>query len=393
MTTSTTRPGPLHPLLRGGEDYPFVRLERRSRELCPPGVEPIQFNIGDPRERTPEFIREALRAAVPEVSSYPTVAGIPELRRACAGWAGRRFGVRLDPDTELLPVNGTKEAVYLLAQALIGADDPRRTIVIPIPAYPVYEPAARFAGADVHAAPLRREDGWRFDPARVPDDVWAKTALLWLNSPHNPTGAVVALDTLRRIADTAREHGFWVAADEAYAEVFFHAAPHSMLECGTANVLALHTLSKRSAMTGYRSGFMAGDARLIAALRRFRPNVGVATPEFVQRAAVAAWSDDAHASGQRALYAAKRELLKREFERRGWTIEASEATFYLWVQAPGGDDWAWCERLMRKGVVPAPGSMFGPAGKGYVRWALVPTLDQCREAIARLDGSFDGASG
>ncbi len=392
MTTSTTRPGPLHPLLRDGGDYPFVRLDRRARELCPRGVEPIGFNIGDPRERTPEFIREALRAAVPEVSSYPGVAGIPELRGACAGWLERRYGVGVDPETELLPVNGTKEGVYLLAQALIGADDPRRTVVIPSPAYPVYEPGARFAGAEVHFVPLRSEDGWRFDPARVTDDVWAKTALVWLNTPHNPTGSVAPLATLERVAEKAREHGFWVAADEAYAEVYFTSAPHSMLECGTANVLALHTLSKRSAMTGYRSGFMAGDARLIAALRRFRPNVGVATPEFVQRAAVVAWSDDAHAAGQRALYAAKRELLKREFERRGWTIEASEATFYLWVRAPGGDDWAWTERLMRKGIVPAPGSMFGPGGKGYVRWALVPTLEQVREAIARLDGSADGAS-
>ncbi len=392
MTTISSKPGPIHPLLRSGEDYPFVKLDKRCKELAPAGVAVLNFSIGDPRERTPEFIRDALRAAVPEVSSYPAVAGLPELRRACAGWAQRRFGVALDPDTQILPVNGTKEGIYLLAQALIG-DDARNVVVVPSPAYPVYEPGARFAGAEVHAVALRAEDGWRFDPDRVPDAVWERTALLWLNSPHNPTGAIVPFATLERIAERARRHGFWVAADEAYAEVFFDAVPRSMLECGTDNVLALHTLSKRSAMTGYRSGFMAGDERLITALRRFRPNVGVATPEFVQRAAIAAWNDDDHAAGQRALYAAKRELLKREFERRGWTIEASEATFYLWVKAPGGDDWAWAERLMKKGVLAAPGSMFGDAGKGYVRWALVPTLDGCREAIARLDGSADGASG
>ena len=166
-----------------------------------------------------------------------------------------------------------------------------------------------------------------------------------------------------------------------------------MLECGLDNVIAFHTLSKRSAMTGYRSGFMAGDRRLIDALRRFRPNVGVATPEFVQRAAVAAWSDDAHAAQQRALYAEKRSLVLGEFRRRGWTVEASTATFYLWVRAPGGDDVAWVERLMKRGIVPAPGSFFGEAGKGYVRWALVPTLEQCKEAMSRLDASADGASG
>ena len=392
MTTTTTRPGPIHPLLRGGEDYPFVKLDKRVKALTPPGVEPINFSIGDPRERTPEFIRETLRAAVPEVSSYPAISGQAALRAACAGWLKRRFGVSVDPETELLPLNGTKEGVYLLAQALVGADDARRTVVIPGPAYPVYEPGARFAGADVHAVQLRSEDGWRFDPSRVPDEVWKKTALLWLNSPHNPTGAVTPIETLQRVADLARQHGFWVASDEAYAEVFFDVVPRSMLECGTSNVLAFHTLSKRSAMTGYRSGFMAGDARLIAALKRFRPNVGVATPDFVQAAAIAAWSDDAHSAGQRALYAAKRELMKTEFERRGWKIEASEATFYLWVKVPDGDDWAWGERLIKRGLVASPGSMFGPEGKGYIRWALVPTLEKCREALTRLDSSPDGTS-
>ncbi len=389
---TASRPGPIHPLLRAGDGYPFVRLDQRRKEICPPGVEVINFSIGDPREPTPEFIRETLRRAVPEVSSYPPMAGVPELRRACAGWTERRFGVTLDPETQILPLNGTKEGVFLLAMALIDPADPRRTVVIPTPAYPVYEPVARFAGADVVTVPLRAEDGWRFDPGRVPDDVWERTALLWLNTPHNPTGAVLPFATLQDVAERARRHGFWVAADEAYAEVYFDAPPRSMLECGTDNVLALHTLSKRSAMTGYRSGFMGGDARLITALKRFRPNVGVATPEFVQQAAIAAWSDDAHAAAQRARYAAKRELMLAEFRRRGWVVEASEATFYLWTKAPGGDDVAWVERLMRRGIMPAPGSFFGAEGAGYVRWALVPTLEKCREALARLDASPDGAS-
>jgi len=149
-------------------------------------------------------------------------------------------------------------------------------------------------------------------------------------------------------------------------------------------VIAFHTLSKRSAMTGYRSGFMAGDARLIEALRRFRPNVGVATPEFVQRAAIAAWNDDAHAADQRALYRAKRELMLAAFTGRGWKVEASEATFYLWARAPGGDDVAFVERLMRAGVLATPGSFLGEAGTGFVRWALVPTLDQCQAALDRM---------
>jgi acetylornithine/N-succinyldiaminopimelate aminotransferase len=377
-------PGPIHPLLARGE-YPFTALEARSRELCPPGIEPIHFSVGDPREETPDFIRQALREGVPEVSSYPSVAGEPALRRACAGWLERRFGIALDSDRQVLPVNGTKEAVFSLALAVIARDSPRRTVVIPTPAYPVYAAGARFAGAEVYETPLSSESGWRFDPSRVPETVWEKTALLWLNVPHNPTGALLDDAAYDQTLALARRFGFWVAADEAYSEVYFERRPRSALEFGADNVLALHTLSKRSAMTGYRSGFMAGDARLLEALRRFRPNLGVATPEFVQRAAIAAWNDDAHAARQRERYAAKRELLRPYFARRGWAVEASEATFYLWMKVPAGDDVAFVDRLMRVGVVPLPGRLLGEAGTGYVRWALVPTLERCREALARLD--------
>ena len=149
-------------------------------------------------------------------------------------------------------------------------------------------------------------------------------------------------------------------------------------------MISLYTLSKRSAMSGYRSGFMAGDPRLVEALRRFRPNPGAATPDFVQDAAIAAWSDDAHTAGQRAKYAAKRDLFRAEFARRGWVTEASTATFYLWLKAPGGDDVAFVERLLRLGIVCVPGSFLGAGGEGFVRFALVPTLEQCREAIARM---------
>jgi acetylornithine aminotransferase len=376
---------PLNPLLMGGGEYPFLKLARMREALLPPGVEPIDFSIGDPREETPEFIRDALRAAVPAVSSYPAVAGLPELRAACARWLGRRFGVRLDPETQILPANGTKEAVFLLAFAIAGRDAARDTIVIPTPAYPVYEAGARFAGAQAHFVPLSERDGFRFDPDSVPDDVWRRTSLLWLNYPHNPTGATLPREGFARVHERARRFGFWVASDEAYAETYFDAPPRSMLESGVDHVLALHTLSKRSAMTGYRSGFMAGDERLIAALKRFRPNVGVATPDFVQRAAIAAWNDDVHPVDLRERYAVKRELFLAALARRGWAIAASEATFYLWIRAARGDDVGLVERLMRAGLVALPGSFLGPGGEGFVRWALVPTLAKCREAIARLE--------
>jgi len=383
------RPGPLHPLLTGTREYPFVTLERKRRELAPPDLRTINFGMGDPRERTPEFIREALRAAVPEMSSYPASAGQDELRAACARWAMRRFGVSLDPARHILPANGTKEAVFLLPFAIIaqGGKEKRNVVVIPTPAYPVYEAGASYAGAEPHFAPLRSEDGWRFNPDRVSESVWARTALLWLNSPHNPTGSVLDRAALARVLALAKRHGFWVAADEAYAEVYFgDNRPPSMLELGLENVIALHTLSKRSAMTGFRSGFMAGDERLIEALRKFRPNVGVATPDFIQAAAIAAWNDDAHPVEQRGRYALKRELMLEYFKRRGWSVEASEASFYLWMKAPGGDDVAFVERVLKVGLVALPGSFMGPGGEGFVRWALVPTPEDCRGAIGRLEG-------
>jgi acetylornithine aminotransferase len=382
---SESTPGPIHPLLTGGEEYPFVKLERRRRELEPPGVTSINFGMGDPREETPGFIREALRAAVPAVSSYPATVGKPELRAACAAWLRRRYGVEVDPERHVLPANGTKEAVYLMAFAMVSPGSARDTVVIPTPAYPVYENGARFAGARPHFVPLASANGWRFDPDRVPDDVWRRTALLWLNSPHNPTGAVLDAATGAKIVALARRHGFWVGSDEAYGDLWFEGGPPgTLLAHGLDNVIGLFTLSKRSAMTGYRSGFMAGDVRLIDALRRFRPSVGVATPDFVQDAAIAAWNDDAHTPATRAVYAAKRQLFLAEFARRGWTVEASEATFYLWMRAPGADDVGFVESLLRLGIVTTPGSFLGPGGEGFVRWALVPTLEQCREAIARL---------
>jgi acetylornithine aminotransferase len=213
--------------------------------------------------------------------------------------------------------------------------------------------------------------------------------MLWLNYPHNPTGAVLDRAGYERVLAVARRFGFWVISDEAYAEVWFDDPPHSILECGFENAVALHTLSKRSAMTGYRSGFIAGDERLIDALRRFRPNVGVATPEFVQRAAIEAWSDDAHAADQRERYAAKRRMFLEYFARRGWEVEASEATFYLWMRVPGGDDVEFVRTLLGAGIVTTPGSFMGEGGGGFVRWALVPTLEQCREALVRLDAVAD----
>jgi aspartate/methionine/tyrosine aminotransferase len=283
------------------------------------------------------------------------------------------------------PTNGSKEALYLIHQAVIDPQGERRRILIPEPAYPVYRIAARFAGGVPTPVPLRREEGflprWKEIPARI----WNETAALWINTPHNPTGSTADREWLRDTLDTARARGVWVFSDEPYSEIYFGDPPAGMIEISTDGVVVFNTLSKRSAMAGYRSGFIAGDSGLIENLKRLRPSQGIATPLFIQKMAVEAWTDEDHVEEQRARYRAKRDLLLAALERAGLDVFPSEATFYLWVAAPAGltsED--FCRCLLESRLVTAPGTGFGPSGEGYIRMALVPTLEECREAASIL---------
>ena len=360
----------INPTLSGMATYPFVRLEQKRRELIEAGVDVIDLGKGDPNEPTDPMIREALVDAVTERSSYPLAAGLPELREAAARWCAKRFGVDVDPATEIVPTYGSKEAIFSLASVL---DTQGRTVAFGEPAYPVYERGALFAGARVATLPLVRERGFLPDLDALPDDL----ALLWVNYPHNPTGAPAPLDFYERLTERARERDFWIASDEAYTELWFDEPPVSALQVADrSRLIVFQTLSKRSSMTGYRSGFVAAPAGVIAALKAYRPNAGTAPQEFVQRASVVAWNDERHVAETRARYAAKRDVLIPAIEALGWEIVASQATMYLWVLAP--DDAV--ERLVDRGIVVAPGDFFGPSGAGYIRFALVPTLDECRRA-------------
>jgi N-succinyldiaminopimelate aminotransferase len=379
----------LSPGLRSSERYPFEELDRRKRKALEAGGAVIDFGVGDPREVTPTFIRDALRRGVEPVSSYPRAAGLPELRAAIAGWVARRFDVALDPDTDVLPTLGSKELVFSLAQDVLDREAGRNLVVVTAPGYPIPERGARFAGGEVVRLPLLESDGFLPNLDAVEAATWDRVALLWLNYPNNPTGAVAPLPFLERASALACDHGFLLAADEAYSELWFDERPASALQVGDlSNVVVLNTLSKRSSMTGYRSGFAAGDRELIAALRALRLSTGVTPQEFVQRAAVAAWNDEAHVEENRERYAAKRRLFLQLFDAKGIELAGSIATFYLWVKAPAGEpstSWAW--RLLDEGgIVVAPGSFFGPEGEGYVRMAMVPTLEECERATAILDG-------
>jgi succinyldiaminopimelate transaminase len=363
----------LSPVLAGLGTYPFVRLEEARARLRAAGVEIIDFGMGEPREETPAFIRQALVDAITPVAPYPSAVGLPELREAIAGWAGRRFGAALDPATEVIPTFGSKEAVFALAHVFDGDQ-----VVVPQPAYPVYERGAQFAGKEVVELPLREENGWLPDLTAVD---WSRVAILWLNYPNNPTGATATVEFYEAAAALAREHGFVLASDEAYSELYFGEAPQSALQLqDRTNVAVFNTLSKRSSMPGYRAGFVAGDPAIVAALKKYRPNVGVAPPEFFQRAAVAAWSEETHVTEVRERYRAKRELLLPALEALGLRSAGGDASFFLWLEGSEALAAEWLER----GVIVAPGSYFGPAGEGYLRVALVPQLDAIEQAISRL---------
>jgi succinyldiaminopimelate transaminase len=366
--------------------YPFVKLELAKRRLAEQGVELIDFGKGDPREPTDIRIRQALVDGLTETSSYPLAEGLPELRRAIAAWCGRRFGVEPDSDTELIPTYGSKEAIFLLAQVLIDRDAEKRLVVTTEPGYPVPDRGAAFAGADVLQLPLLEENGFLPDLEAVDGEVWDRAAIVWTNYPNNPTGAVAPLSFLTRLAELSREHDFLLACDEAYTELWFDEPPHSALEVRKhGNVAVFNTLSKRSSMTGYRSGFVAGDAELIAALKQFRPTVGTAPQEFVQRASIVAWNDEDHVERTRDTYRRKREALLPTLEDKGIRVAGAGATMFLWLEVPEGESSdAFAARLLEYGVIVSPGTFFGPAGEGYWRMALVPTEEECVRAAAIL---------
>ena len=375
------------PTLAGMASYPFVRLEEARRRLVAQGIDVIDFGKGDPNEPTDPMIRQALVDALPERSPYPLAQGLPELRAAVAQWCERRFGVVLDPDTEIVPTYGSKEAIFSLAQVLVDPHSQKHCVVYGEPAYPVYERGALFAGAEVHTLPLLRDHDFLPDLDAVGDETWRRTAIVWVNYPNNPTGALAPLSFYERLAELAERFDFAIASDEAYSELWFDEPPASALQIADrSRVIVFQTLSKRSSMTGYRSGFVAAPPEVIAALKSYRPSVGTAPQEFVQRASVVAWSDERHVEETRARYAAKRDVLLPVLVAKGWEVVASDATMYLWVAIPTGETAeAVAERLLQRGLLVSPGTFFGPSGEGYIRFALVPTLEECGRAATIIE--------
>jgi succinyldiaminopimelate transaminase len=377
----------LNPALEAMGSYPIATIQQRAIDRREAGLPVIDFSIGDPREPTPGFIKQALRDAVPDVSQYPTAAGRADLRTAIAGWVDRRHGVTVDPVTQVIPTSGSKESIFSTALAFVDPDA-YDVVVFPTPGYPVYERGATFAGAVLH--PIILTGDFVLRASDIPPDIARNARLVWICTPHNPAGSVTTRQELADLYALTRENGALLLSDECYADTYdedaYPEGPASALQVADADlegVLVYLSLSKRSGMTGYRSGAVVGDARAIAALKDLRSTTGSASPDFVQQAAAAAWADDEHATQRRRVFASKRAILRSAFERLRLEVVGSEAGLYLWVRV--GDDMAVTDALLDQGVVVSPGRFFGRGGEGYIRLALVPELGACEEAAAAVE--------
>ncbi len=370
--------------LRKLPPYPMVALEQQKRLLLAQGKTVYDFGTGDPQEEVDPKIRAALTQALGPHCGYPSVQGQRSLRLAIAGYLQRRFGVVLDPDAEILPTMGSKEALFHLPQTLVEVPSDKDLVLYGEPAYPVYEIGALFAEAWTYAIPLGPHNGYCPSPEDVPAASLRRAAVVFLNSPHNPSGQTMSAERLHAWVAARDEFGFVLVNDECYADLYFGGEPpHSVLEFGKEGCLAVHSLSKRSGMTGYRSGFVAGCPDTIAHYRRFRASMGLASQDFVQAAATAAWSDDAHVAARRAVFGQKRAVLQQGLSSLGLETLPNEASIYLWVKAPGrGAGVAYAARCAEQGILVAPGAWFGPGQEDWFRLALVPSVQDCQQALS-----------
>jgi succinyldiaminopimelate transaminase len=362
--------------------YPHDRLDafRRLAAVVPGGV--VDCSVGSPVDPVPEIVLAALHAAAPGATGYPPTIGSTELREAAAGWIDRRFGVALPPD-QVLACIGTKEMVASLPRLLHLRDPSRDTVLSPAISYPTYAMGAELAG--LRAVPVPLDADWHLDLTHVSEQDAARALVLWTNEPGNPTAAVASPARVLESVEWARSRGIVVAADECYAE-FSGVEPATVLASGTEGVLAVHSLSKRSNMAGFRVGFVAGDASLVRYLGEVRKHAGLMTPAPIQAAAVAALGDDTHVAAQRARYLERRELMLAGLAGLGLVHDGGPAPFYLWLRSEGevDDGWELAARLAEAGTLVAPGSLYGPAGADHVRLALTQPTERLQLALDRL---------
>ena len=383
--------------------YPFERLARLKAGVTAPAALPhIAMSIGEPRHAPPPFVVDTLRQSLGKLDSYPATAGLPETRAACAGWLERRFGLhgRLDAGSMVLPVNGTREALFSFVQAVVSTAGAARPVVaMPNPFYQIYEGAALLAGAEPVFLNTLAETRFQPDLDAVPAEAWKRCQVLFLCSPGNPTGAVLSLDFLRHALALADRHDFVIASDECYAELYRDESspPPSLLQAALASgysrferCVVFHSLSKRSSVPGLRSGFVAGDPAILGRYLLYRTYHGCAMPVPTQLASIAAWSDDAHAADNRALY---REKYARVLPILQPVLDVVEPDggFYLWPNVQRDDETFTRDLFATQNVTILPGSYLARATRGVenpgrrrVRISLVASVDECVTAAQRI---------
>lgn len=388
----------MNSLLNRLQPYPFERLRTLMAGVRPsPAYRPINLGIGEPQHPTPDFIRKALTESLDGLARYPATAGSPELRQACAAWASRRYGAAIDPETQVLPVNGSREALFALCQVVVDSAQPNATVVCPNPFYQIYEGAALLAGAHCHFAPVDAARNFAVDWDAVPEHVWNRTQLLYVCSPGNPTGAVMSLAEWKQLFALADKHGFVIASDECYSEIWFgENPPLGGLEAAARlgrndyrGLVMFTSLSKRSNVPGMRSGFVAGDARILKAFLQYRTYHGSAMGPAVQAASCAAWGDEAHVRENRRMY---REKFARVLPilQPLMDVQQPDAGFYLWAGTPI-DDVTFARGLLENyNCTLLPGSLLAREqggrnpGARRVRMALVADVDSCVECAERI---------
>jgi N-succinyldiaminopimelate aminotransferase len=388
--------------LAGLQPYPFQRLAQLIEGVTPPRDKPpIRLSIGEPQHAAPAFVLEALAANLAGLSNYPVTKGSDALRIAIASWANRRFGLErapLDPQRHVLPVAGTREALFSIAQAVVDRRTHEAPIVItPNPFYQIYEGAALLAGAQPYFLNTVEERGFRMPFEDVPRELWQKTQLVYLCSPGNPTGAVIDADDLEEIIVLSQQYGFVIAADECYSEIYFDEAspPGGLLtaaqELGVTdykNCLVFNSLSKRSNLPGLRSGFVAGDPALLEKYHLYRTYQGCALPPPTQAASIAAWNDETHVRANRAEYRRKFDAVLEVLAPLG--VPRPQAAFFLWPAVPQDDERFSRELYARENVLVLPGSYLSREanganpGRGRVRMTMVAPTPECVEAAKRI---------
>lgn len=373
--------------------YAFAEVDRLVDELRRGGAQVLDFGVGDPKAPTPVLARERAKQAIDEhaTTGYPSYIGSGDFRKACADWIGRRFGVKVDPAKHLSATIGSKESVFHMPFAFVNPGD---VVISPNPGYPPYTRGTMFAGGTNWLYPLDASKGFLPDLGAIPADVLAKTKMLWICYPNSPTGAVAPLAFFEEAARFCRKHDILLVSDEAYSELYFgDDAPPSALQAGLDHVVSVFSMSKRSNMTGWRVGYVAGDEDAIRLFRKLKTNIDSGTPNALQDGAVAALADEAHVAEMRREYRTKRDIVCGAFRKMGLPDCSPAATIYVWQRVPAGmSSVDFAKRLLDPSVaiVVTPGTWLSSKeggkdpGEGYVRLALVPTIEECEEAARRL---------